>query len=165
MNWEGTAISQVSVIFPGRFRWSAVTCWCCTGSLWPVSGPFSFSWNFILFCFACDAPHFLLSFSFLSWLFLCFQACDRTALSWSHHLISIHSLTLPLRRPCPGSEFSVPDTYSHVPHSRLQCWPLLRALHPIQWPTEHLCLKNNHRGSCCDLCLRVFCLCSPLGVL
>ena len=22
-----------------------------------------------------------------------------------------------------------------------------------------------HRGSCCDLCLRVFCLCSPLGVL
>ena len=22
-----------------------------------------------------------------------------------------------------------------------------------------------HRGSCCDLCQRVFCLCSPLGVL
>ena len=22
-----------------------------------------------------------------------------------------------------------------------------------------------HRGSCCDLCRRVFCLCSPLGVL
>ena len=21
----------------------------------------------------------------------------------------------------------------------------------------------DHRGSCCDLCLRVFCLCSPLG--
>ena len=23
----------------------------------------------------------------------------------------------------------------------------------------------DHRGSCCDLCRRVFCLCSPLGVL
>ena len=22
-----------------------------------------------------------------------------------------------------------------------------------------------HRGSCCDLCQRMFCLCSPLGVL
>ena len=22
----------------------------------------------------------------------------------------------------------------------------------------------DHRGSCCDLCLRVFCLCSPLGL-
>ena len=25
--------------------------------------------------------------------------------------------------------------------------------------------KVGHRGSCCDLCRRVFCLCSPLGVL
>ena len=25
--------------------------------------------------------------------------------------------------------------------------------------------EMDHRGSCCDLCLRVFCLCSPLGVL
>ncbi|CAN0438956.1 unnamed protein product [Rangifer tarandus platyrhynchus] len=26
-------------------------------------------------------------------------------------------------------------------------------------------LDVGHRGSCCDLCRRVFCLCSPLGVL
>ena len=26
-------------------------------------------------------------------------------------------------------------------------------------------LEVGHRGSCCDLCWRVFCLCSPLGVL
>ena len=26
-------------------------------------------------------------------------------------------------------------------------------------------LGGGHRGSCCDLCQRVFCLCSPLGVL
>ena len=26
-------------------------------------------------------------------------------------------------------------------------------------------LEVGHRGSCCDLCQRVFCLCSPLGVL
>ena len=25
--------------------------------------------------------------------------------------------------------------------------------------------RNSHRGSCCDVCQRVFCLCSPLGVL
>uniref|UniRef100_A0AC11EBC9 Uncharacterized protein n=1 Tax=Ovis aries TaxID=9940 RepID=A0AC11EBC9_SHEEP len=31
-------------------------------------------------------------------------------------------------------------------------------LFPIFWEVDH-------RGSCCDLCLRVFCLCSPLGVL
>ena len=32
------------------------------------------------------------------------------------------------------------------------------AFFPIFW-------EVGHRGSCCDLCLRVFCLCSPLGVL
>ena len=26
-------------------------------------------------------------------------------------------------------------------------------------------LEMGHRGSCCDLCQRVFCLCFPLGVL
>ena len=26
-------------------------------------------------------------------------------------------------------------------------------------------LGGGHRGSCCDICQRVFCLCSPLGVL
>ena len=26
-------------------------------------------------------------------------------------------------------------------------------------------LGGGHRGSCCDVCWRVFCLCSPLGVL
>ena len=26
-------------------------------------------------------------------------------------------------------------------------------------------LGGGHRGSCCDVCQRVFCLCSPLGVL
>ena len=26
-------------------------------------------------------------------------------------------------------------------------------------------LEVGHRGSCCDLCQKVFCLCSPLGVL
>ena len=26
-------------------------------------------------------------------------------------------------------------------------------------------LEVGHRGSCCDLCQRVFCLCFPLGVL
>ena len=31
-------------------------------------------------------------------------------------------------------------------------------LFPIFW-------EMDHRGSCCDLCQRVFCLCSPLGVL
>ena len=31
-------------------------------------------------------------------------------------------------------------------------------LFPIFW-------EVGHRGSCCDLCQRVFCLCSPLGVL
>ena len=31
-------------------------------------------------------------------------------------------------------------------------------LFPISW-------EVGHRGSCCDLCQRVFCLCSPLGVL
>ena len=28
-----------------------------------------------------------------------------------------------------------------------------------------LLLEVGHRGSCCDLCQKVFCLCSPLGVL
>ena len=28
-----------------------------------------------------------------------------------------------------------------------------------------LLLEVGHRGSCCDLCQRVFCLCFPLGVL
>ena len=32
------------------------------------------------------------------------------------------------------------------------------AFFPIFW-------EVGHKGSCCDLCLRVFCLCSPLGVL
>ena len=32
------------------------------------------------------------------------------------------------------------------------------ALFPVLW-------EVGHRGSCCDLCRRVFCLCSPLGVL
>ena len=31
-------------------------------------------------------------------------------------------------------------------------------LFPLLW-------EVGHRGSCCDLCRRVFCLCSPLGVL
>ena len=31
-------------------------------------------------------------------------------------------------------------------------------LFPIFW-------EVGHGGSCCDLCQRVFCLCSPLGVL
>ena len=31
-------------------------------------------------------------------------------------------------------------------------------LFPIFW-------KVRHRGSCCDVCQIVFCLCSPLGVL
>ena len=31
-------------------------------------------------------------------------------------------------------------------------------LFPIFW-------EVGHRGSCCDVCWRVFCLCSPLGVL
>ena len=26
-------------------------------------------------------------------------------------------------------------------------------------------LEVGHRGSCCDICQRVFCVCSPLGVL
>ena len=32
------------------------------------------------------------------------------------------------------------------------------AFFPIFW-------EVGHRGSCCDLCRKVFCLCSPLGVL
>ena len=32
------------------------------------------------------------------------------------------------------------------------------ALFPLLW-------EVGHRGSCCDLCQRVFCLCFPLGVL
>ena len=32
------------------------------------------------------------------------------------------------------------------------------AFFPIFW-------EVGHRGSCCDVCQRVFCLCSPLGVL
>ena len=39
---------------------------------------------------------------------------------------------------------------------RSHCLFLL--LFPIFWVV-------GHRGSCCDLCQRVFCLCSPLGVL
>ena len=35
---------------------------------------------------------------------------------------------------------------------------LFLLLFPIFW-------EVSHRGSCCDLCRRVFCLCSPLGVL
>ena len=35
---------------------------------------------------------------------------------------------------------------------------LFLLLFPIFW-------EVGHRGSCCDLCQRVFCLCSPLGVL
>ena len=35
---------------------------------------------------------------------------------------------------------------------------LFLLLFPIFW-------KVGHRGSCCDVCQRVFCLCSPLGVL
>ena len=35
---------------------------------------------------------------------------------------------------------------------------LFLLLFPIFW-------KVGHRGSCCDLCWRVFCLCFPLGVL
>ena len=35
---------------------------------------------------------------------------------------------------------------------------LFLLLFPIFWDV-------GHRGSCCDLCRRVFCLCSPLGVL
>ena len=31
-------------------------------------------------------------------------------------------------------------------------------LFPIFW-------EVGHRGSCCDVCWRVFCLCSPLGIL
>ena len=39
---------------------------------------------------------------------------------------------------------------------RSHCLFLL--LFPISW-------EVGHRGSCCDVCWRVFCLCSPLGVL
>ena len=39
---------------------------------------------------------------------------------------------------------------------RSHCLVLL--LFPVFW-------EVGHRGSCCDLCQRVFCLCSPLGVL
>src|SRR5574339_565822 len=35
---------------------------------------------------------------------------------------------------------------------------LFLLLFPIFW-------EMGHRGSCCDICRRVFCLCSPLGVL
>ena len=35
---------------------------------------------------------------------------------------------------------------------------LFLLLFPIFW-------EVGHRGSCCDICRRVFCLCSPLGVL
>ena len=35
---------------------------------------------------------------------------------------------------------------------------LFLLLFPVFWEVDH-------RGSCCDLCWRVFCLCSPLGVL
>ena len=35
---------------------------------------------------------------------------------------------------------------------------LFLLLFPIFW-------EVGHRGSCCDVCWRVFCLCSPLGVL
>ena len=35
---------------------------------------------------------------------------------------------------------------------------LFLLLFPIFW-------EVGHRGSCCDICWRVFCLCSPLGVL
>ena len=35
---------------------------------------------------------------------------------------------------------------------------LFLLLFPLLW-------EVGHRGSCCDLCQRVFCLCSPLGVL
>ena len=35
---------------------------------------------------------------------------------------------------------------------------LFLLLFPIFW-------EVGHRGSCCDVCRRVFCLCSPLGVL
>jgi len=35
---------------------------------------------------------------------------------------------------------------------------LFLLLFPIFW-------EMGHRGSCCDVCRRVFCLCSPLGVL
>ena len=34
---------------------------------------------------------------------------------------------------------------------------LFLLLFPLLWEVDH-------RGSCCDLCQRVFCLCSPLGV-
>ena len=35
---------------------------------------------------------------------------------------------------------------------------LFLLLFPVFWEVDH-------RGSCCDLCQRVFCLCSPLGIL
>ena len=35
---------------------------------------------------------------------------------------------------------------------------LFLLLFPLLW-------EVGHRGSCCDLCQRVFCLCFPLGVL
>ena len=35
---------------------------------------------------------------------------------------------------------------------------IYKHLFPIFW-------EVGHRGSCCDVCQRVFCLCSPLGVL
>ena len=37
-------------------------------------------------------------------------------------------------------------------------WGVFLLLFPIFW-------EVGHRGSCCDVCQIVFCLCSPLGVL
>ena len=42
--------------------------------------------------------------------------------------------------------------------SLISCNLFIFALFPLLW-------KMGHRGSCCDLCQRVFCLCFPLRVV
>ena len=56
----------------------------------------------------------------------------------------------------------------HLSYSFLRC---ATAFNFNQVPFVNFCFcfpllwEVNHRGSCYDLCQRVFCLCSPLGVL
>ena len=47
---------------------------------------------------------------------------------------------------------------------KIDCCKRQRTLHNAQ-EINLIFWEVGHRGSCCDLCRRVFCLCSPPGVL